>query len=213
MGDDERLMRDLGDALRAGRRQPPPDRVAALRAQVTRQFHMTPDEDPSVTLPRGRGAAWKPTAVGSGRWRWLVTAAVAAAAGVALLVLMLRPAPGTVEFDGRIASDDGDVAAAVSVRALPFGRVVRLSSDDLPVLPSGEYYELWFVGPDDRPGNPDRISAGTWHPDEQGESDVRFHAAVDPSQYPVISVTAEPGDGDPRATGPQVLRSEPITGP
>jgi len=31
---------------------------------------------------------------------------------------------------------------------------------------------------------------------------------VDPAKYPVLSVTAEPGDGDPRRTGPEVLRSE-----
>ncbi|CAN5874455.1 hypothetical protein BH23ACT10_BH23ACT10_37050 [soil metagenome] len=94
------------------------------------------------------------------------------------------------------------------MRALPFGRVVELASDDLPVLPTGEYYELWFVGPDDTPGVPDRISAGTWHPDAAGVSEVRFHAAVDPRRYPTIAVTAEPGDGDPRASGSEVLRSE-----
>jgi len=32
-------------------------------------------------------------------------------------------------------------------------------------------------------------------------------AAVDPAKYRVLSVTAEPGDGDPRPTGPEVLRS------
>ena len=36
---------------------------------------------------------------------------------------------------------------------------------------------------------------------------VAFAAAVDPALYPVLSVTAEPGDGDPRATGTDVLRS------
>ncbi len=37
---------------------------------------------------------------------------------------------------------------------------------------------------------------------------MTFAAAVDPALYPVVSVTAEPGDGDPRATGPEVLRTE-----
>lgn len=36
---------------------------------------------------------------------------------------------------------------------------------------------------------------------------MRFHAAVDPSKYPVVAVTEEPGDGDPRPTRPDVLRS------
>ena len=34
-----------------------------------------------------------------------------------------------------------------------------------------------------------------------------FAAAVDPALYPVLIVTAELGDGDPRPTGPEVVRS------
>ena len=85
------------------------------------------------------------------------------------------------------------------------GRVVELSSDDLPILPKGELYEVWFVGPDDRPGSPQRISAGTFHPDEDGRTRVTLAAAVDPALFPTIVVTAEPGDGDP-APGREVLR-------
>ncbi len=85
------------------------------------------------------------------------------------------------------------------------GRVVELSSDDLPILPTGELYEVWFVGPDDRPGARQRISAGTFHPDEDGRSEVTLAAAVDPAKFPTIVVTAEPGDGDP-APGREVFR-------
>ena len=42
--------------------------------------------------------------------------------------------------------------------------------------------------------------------DPEGRSDVAFTAAVDPANYPVVSVTAEPGDGDPERAGPEVLR-------
>jgi hypothetical protein len=52
-----------------------------------------------------------------------------------------------------------------------------------------------------------RISAGTFHPDEQGRSDVELTAAADPALYPVLSVTPEPADGNPKRTGPEVLRS------
>jgi len=38
---------------------------------------------------------------------------------------------------------------------------------------------------------------------------VRLHAAVDPAKFPELSVTAEPGDGNPERTGPEVLRSAP----
>ena len=43
------------------------------------------------------------------------------------------------------------------------------------------------VGPDDRPGYQQRISAGTFHPDEDGRSRVTLAAAVDPSLSPPSS--------------------------
>ena len=50
------------------------------------------------------------------------------------------------------------------------------------------------------------VSAGTFHPDENGRGTVRLLAAADPKQYPRLSVTLEPADGDPRRTGPEILR-------
>ena len=85
--------------------------------------------------------------------------------------------------------------------------MIDFRTDELPILPKGEYYELWFVGPGDRPGRVNRISAGTFHPDAQGRSNVRFVAAVDPAKYPGLAVTAEPGDGDPAPSRPDVMRS------
>jgi anti-sigma-K factor RskA len=134
-------------------------------------------------------------------------AAVVAVAVVAVTSLGGGPA-GTLEIDTVLQAPAGQAEASVEVRKTGIGRVIVLESDSLPILPKGDYYELWFVGPDDRPGSPDRISAGTFHPDEDGRSFVRFAAAVDPMLYPVLSVTAEPGNGDPRPTGPEVLRSE-----
>lgn len=107
-----------------------------------------------------------------------------------------------------VATLDGRAGASAGVEVVKtgIGRVVRFDTDDLPILPTGEYYELWWVGPKDRPGRPDRISAGTFHPDEQGVSQVTFAAAVDPAKYPRLAVTAEPGDGDPRPAGRDVMR-------
>ncbi len=86
--------------------------------------------------------------------------------------------------------------------------MIELRTDDLPILPKDEFYELWFVGPrGDTLTEPNRISAGTFHPDPEGRSRVTFAAAVDPKLYPELSVTAEPGDGDPRRTGAEVLSS------
>ena len=132
--------------------------------------------------------------------------ALAAAAAISLLAVRAGGPAGALELRAVLASPSG-AQAAVEVRQTGIGRVIRLRTDELPILPKGDYYELWFVGAGDTPAAPNRISAGTFHPDEDGRSDVTFAAAVDPASYPVLSVTAEPGDGDPRPTGPVVLTS------
>jgi hypothetical protein len=78
--------------------------------------------------------------------------------------------------------------------------------------PPPPYYELWFVGPGDTPGAPNRVSAGTFHPDSRGRVVARFFAAANPRKLPVIAVTREPRDGNPAATLPDVLRSSPASG-
>ena len=134
--------------------------------------------------------------------------ALAAAAAILLLALQLGGPAGELELRAVLGSPNG-AEATVEVRKTGIGRVIQLQTDELPILPKGDYYELWFVGPGDTPARPNRISAGTFHPDENGRSEVTFAAAVDPALFPVLSVTAEPGDGDPRPTGPEVLRSGP----
>lgn len=102
----------------------------------------------------------------------------------------------------------GSGRGLASVVELGIGRAVTLRSDDLPELDNTEeFYELWFVGPGDSPRKPNRVSGGTFHPDEQGRSRVRLTAAVDPATYAGLSITREPRDGDPSRTGPEVLGS------
>jgi len=154
----------------------------------------------TLTRPPRRSSRWPLAAVCAG--------AALAAAVLALAVRAGSPA-GELELQAVLAAPVGPARAAVDVRETGIGRVITFRSDSLPILRRGDYYELWFVGPGDRPGRRNRISAGTFHPDQEGRSHVRFAAAVDPARFPVLSVTAEPGDGDPRPTGPEVLRSRP----
>jgi hypothetical protein len=108
---------------------------------------------------------------------------------------------GELEVSGDLAAADGTTVASVEVREIGIGRIVDIESDDLAILPKGEYYEVWFVGPGDSPESPNRISAGTFHPDADGRSDLELKAAVDPALFPVIEITSEPGDGDPAPSG------------
>lgn len=192
MGDEE-LLGLLHHALAVQERVPPPERVAALRRQVA--------ETGMSRRPAPRLAPARPV------WWLAAAAAVLAAFGLGSLVVDLRPTRSTsAEFEAALEGPSGARAQVTGTKA-GIGRLVSFRSNDLPILPKGEYYEVWFVGPGDRPGKPNRISAGTFHPDDQGRSAVDLTAAVDPAKYPELSVTAEPGDGDPAPNGPDVLRA------
>ena len=201
MSDDGGIDGDLLDLLEAALDDappaPPPERVAALRARA-----------------RAAGTTVAPSA--RGRERWLLAAAAAAVALLAGVVVggtivdrtSGPTSAGVVEYDGTLVGPAGEASAArLTVVRTGIGRVIELDTDELPILPTGEYYEVWFVAPDDNEGAADRISAGTFHPDQDGRSAVRFAAAVDPAKYPTVEITAEPGDGNPAATGPVVLRT------
>jgi hypothetical protein len=112
-----------------------------------------------------------------------------------------------VEFATTLEAPDGRATAEVTGVRTGIGRVLEFRSDALPILPTGEFYEVWFVGPGDTDASPNRISAGTFHPDERGRTDVVLTAAVDPVRYPILVVTEEPGDGDPQPSGREVLRA------
>ena len=47
--------------------------------------------------------------------------------------------------------------------------------------------------------------------DERGRSQVALTAAVDPTKYPTLVVTAELGDGDPAPSNREVLRGTVLT--
>lgn len=157
-------------------------------------------DPPASTPPKRQRFAWRRPVLAAG------LAVALAAAVFAGSQLGGDELPGSLELDATLSGAGGQTASAV-VQKTGIGRVVDFRTEALPILPKGEYYELWFVGPGDRPSKPNRISAGTFHPDEEGRSNVRFAAAVDPAMYPRLAVTAEPGDGDPSPTRPDILRS------
>ncbi|CAA9484760.1 MAG: hypothetical protein AVDCRST_MAG30-1020 [uncultured Solirubrobacteraceae bacterium] len=199
-------------------------------AELERVARLGAEADPLPPLPPGLGArtllavereaggaapatapAPAPAAAPKKR-RWpalprLALAGAALAAVLLALVIARDPgAPGRLEGETALRAPGGGGQASADVFFTGIGRVIEFDTDDLPILPEGEYYEVWFVGPDDRRGAPDRISAGTFHPDEEGRSRVSLTAAVDPKKYPGVAVTAEPGDGDPAPAGADLLR-------
>ena len=209
MRDDE-----LGAALRDALLGPVPDvderRVEALRASVDARRHealTTGSDDGSPSAPAHRVPRRR-------RPRRLVPLTAVAAATILVVAgawVALRSADGSetagdLEYEGPIVGPDG--RGELRVVATGIGRVVDLDTRALEILPAGEYYEVWFVADDDTPERPNRISAGTFHPDPDGRSHVTFAAAVDPARFPTVEITAEPADGDPAVTGRIVMSAE-----
>ena len=224
MPSDDELMDALKGVLAPSHREPPVDRIAALRAEVERRRAATQAAPEAAAAPaaaiidladaRQRGAR---RAIRRG----LVGLAAAAAVFLGGFVTseITRPTTGTtpagqtkdgvIEFAGRLrAPASGRAVATAVVTKIGIGRVIVLRSETLPILAKGEFYAVWFVGPGDSASSPNRISAGTFHPDVQGRTDVTLTAAVDPAKFPVLEVTAEPVSGDPAPQGDVVLRAE-----
>ena len=77
---------------------------------------------------------------------------------------------------------------------------VQLEVRGLPKLQKGEYYEMWYAK--DGGG---RISCGTFRTQPEGRTTVNLTAPVNAVSYPKIEVTREPDNGNPRASGKEVL--------
>ena len=197
MPTDDELLDALRTTLDAGHREPPEARMQALRR--------------AAEAAQAKQASVVPLRTGRRRVAAVAVAVAAAIVGFggAQVLEQLRTGTGggVEEFAVRVRSDDGRRQAEVEGIRVGEGRVIRLKSDDLPILPKGEFYEVWFVGPGDTPVSPNRISAGTFHPDDQGRTDIVLFGAVDPKKLPVLEITAEPGDGNPLPSGPAVLRT------
>lgn len=159
---------------------------------------------PTATAAPDRAASAPAATPARRRSSWprrLAFAGGFAVVAVAVVISVSQLAGAEPEVEGTLT---GESTANIVVSELGSGREVDLSSSEFPILPKGEAYEVWFVGPGDSRSEPNRISAGTFHPDEAGNTDVVLHAAVDPELYPLIEITAEPGSGNPAAEGPVV---------
>ena len=193
---DAELERVLGAQLRqafpAADTGPTPEQVAVLREHVA-------------------ASRREPT---RGRWRLLVAAAALLVAGAGIGVgaaawtggddedLLAR---GSDEFVAELTGPAG-TRVGIEGAAAPEGRIVTLRSDTLPVVPYEQFYELWFLTEE---GGSTWVSAGTFHPDDEGDTVVVLHAAVDPSVVTDVRITREPRDGDPAPSG-DVVASGPV---
>jgi anti-sigma-K factor RskA len=82
----------------------------------------------------------------------------------------------------------------------PLRRDALFYAFDLPALPSGKTYELWYIAG----GKP--VAAGTFAVDPQGSANVKVERVPDVAGIQAWAVTIEPAGGVPQPTGAMVLK-------
>jgi anti-sigma-K factor RskA len=81
-------------------------------------------------------------------------------------------------------------------------RRMSLTVEGLEPTAAGDFYEVWLLR-----SPTELVSVGTFRVDERGRARVSFPVGVDPGRFPVVDVSREPADGDPRHSSVSVLRS------
>jgi hypothetical protein len=103
-----------------------------------------------------------------------------------LAVRPLQPAQTAVPSSGYVFLD-------------PVSGTGMLMCHDLPPVPQGHAYQVWFVR-----GN-DRVSAGMLWPDRRGDGYTIIQVPPDLQSFDSIGLTDEPGSGSAWPTSPRVI--------
>jgi anti-sigma-K factor RskA len=149
------------------------------------------------TLARVRRAARKPA---WRRWsprRTLSAAAAAVAAAIAAIALILASSAPALAFTIPLHAHPGFSGSGQAVaRQTDDGWSITLTVRGMLKLRPGQFYECWYVGPDDRPGHPDLVTAGTFTVGPDGSATVHMWSAAPPPEFPEMEITIEQaGDG------------------
>ena len=137
-------------------------------------------------------------------WFWASAAAallVVAVLGVGLLrVITGDPSSGVQLAATALAPDAG---GEVRVEEVGENFQVELEVWGMPKLEEDEYYEMWYYAEDGG-----RISCGTFRAGPEGRTTVNLTAPASAREYSEIEITREADDGNPEASGEEVLEGK-----
>ena len=156
-------------------------------------------------------------------WHWnfpvfSLAAALGAAAAAVVAVVVVQPGhPAAPAIAGTVIPLHAQ-AASVGSGPVPSGQAIaqhsaagwqiQLTVKHLPALGPGQFYECWYAGPGNRPGQPDLITAGTFTAGRSGAANMTMWSAADPHQFPTMQITVQ-RPGDPGQPGPVILSGSP----
>jgi anti-sigma-K factor RskA len=137
-------------------------------------------------------------------WFWVSAAAallVVAVLGVGLLQgITGDPSSGVPLTATALAPEAG---GEVQVEEVGENLRVKLEVWGMPKLAENEYYEMWYYSEDSG-----RISCGTFRTGAEGRATVNLTAPASAKHYPKIEITREPDDGNPEASGKEILEGK-----
>jgi anti-sigma-K factor RskA len=186
----------------------PECRRELARARQTHDLlrHLAANE-PSTEL-KGRVLAQvrgeMPTRSGGGWWFWVSAAAallVVAVLGVGLFRAITGDPSSAVPLTATALAPEAGGEARMEEVGENFQ--VELEVWGMPELEEDEYYEMWYYAEDG-----DRISCGTFRVGAEGRTTVNLTAPASARDYPEIEITRELDDGNPEASGEEVLEGK-----
>jgi anti-sigma-K factor RskA len=188
------------------------ERCAECRRELARarQSHdllrqLAASEPPAELKDRLLARARGETAGRSRGW-WFWTSAAAALLVIAVLgVGLLRAISGDSSSGVPLTATALAPEAGGEVRIEDVGEnfQVELEVWGMPELKEDEYYEMWYYAEDGG-----RISCGTFRAGPEGHTTVNLTAPATARDYPEIEITRELDDGDPDASGEEVLEGK-----
>ena len=153
-------------------------------------------------------------------WHWgprlfSLAAGAVAAAGVAIALIFTvgESAPalaGTVIplHATAFAPAGSHLTGRAVARHKPGGFEIQLTVSGLPPSAHGRFYECWYAGPNNRPGHPELITAGTFVVGPDGSGRFTMWSAAPPREFTTMQITAE-APGDAAQHGQVILSGHP----
>jgi len=204
----------LAEYLEQGAEEPGPHAPDAASADAARRLRaLLADPDGWAEPPAGLlGQILAGTGTGTGsaagrddrrrqiQMRRTVRAGAAALLAAAAVVIGIVVTRGPATTDVALAGTRPAPAASATAKlhATPSGLAIELDVSGLPPSPPGYYYQAWMKGPRGL------VTIGTFHL-RGGPGTVELWSAVTLADYPTLTVTREPEDGNPASSGQVVL--------
>lgn len=183
-----------------------PAEHVAVRAQLAAESTwLEPPADLQEAIVADIVAQHRPSARrSSSRWslqRWVAAGAVAATIVLAAVVVLLPADADRLQMQLQGTELARGASAIATIQSTSSGEDITIAATGLPPAPEGFYYQGWVRDGDNA------ITIGTFHL-RGGDDEVTLWSGVDIEDFPVITVTLEPDDGDPASSGNVVLRGE-----